>query len=238
MPVATPRYYFSFRSPYSWFATRLLSERYRDVGAQVRLVPYWEPGEQAAAELSERHGAKVLYAQMSKAKHLYILTDTKRMAAQLGYKMAWPVDRAPAWDVPHFAYVRAGLNGIGAPVMAELMAARWERGEDICQPDTIRRVAEKCAVEPEILLAAPGDPDSRAVGLSGLAEAYRQAVFGVPFFVAGRQRFWGVDRLALFVEAVRNADAAGRAPRCGGSNEPDERFPVGALDQDLAGGCG
>jgi 2-hydroxychromene-2-carboxylate isomerase len=239
MPAVAARYYFSFRSPYSWFATRQLFERYPDVAERVQFVPYWEPSNEVAEDLRRIHGAKVLYAPMSKAKHLYILADTKRMAAHLGYRLSWPVDRSPCWDVPHFAFIRAEAIGQGRRMMQEFMAARWELSENICDAGTVRRLAENCDIPADTFLQAPSDPATRSAGLVALSEAYRQSVFGVPFFTVGRQRFWGVDRLALFVAATRDAGlSGGEHGHLSGSPEQLIHIPVGAFDQDVVGGCG
>ena len=38
-----PRWYFSFRSPYSWLAYRDLISRYQDVAELIDWLPFWEP---------------------------------------------------------------------------------------------------------------------------------------------------------------------------------------------------
>lgn len=38
-----PRWYFSFRSPYSWMAYRDLMADHRDVAERIDWLPFWEP---------------------------------------------------------------------------------------------------------------------------------------------------------------------------------------------------
>jgi 2-hydroxychromene-2-carboxylate isomerase len=203
-----PRFYFSFRSPYSWIAARVLHERCDPHAHGLEYIPYWEPDGQTSAALAEL-GATVLYAPMSRQKHLYILQDVRRLARRLGYEHAWPVDSAPWWELPHLAYLEAQRRGRGLDFLWAVYDARWERGLDICRRETIRALAEQVGLEPTPLETAPDNPERRAEGVEALRRAHRDGVFGMPFFVDGRDRFWGVDRVELFIEAL-NAPAPGQ----------------------------
>ena len=88
---ANARVYFSFRSPYSWMAVERLTRAIPRIHDRAEFSPYWEPDERTLDALQKR-GADIRYAAMSKAKHLYILQDTKRLATRLGMRIAWPVD--------------------------------------------------------------------------------------------------------------------------------------------------
>ena len=51
------RYYFSFRSPYSWIATRVLEERLPGAyGGEIEYVPTWEPDDRTATLLGHGDG--------------------------------------------------------------------------------------------------------------------------------------------------------------------------------------
>lgn len=80
MSRKTPRFYFSLRSPYSWLAYRELMSRFADVAEVVQWRPYYEPDERSA-ELIRAHGAELPYAEMTRAKHFYILQDVARLTA-------------------------------------------------------------------------------------------------------------------------------------------------------------
>src|SRR5262245_62169356 len=100
MGTKRPRFYFSFRSPYSWMAARLLEERLDPRPYGIEYIPFWEPDEHTLSLLRSR-GSDFLYTPMSRQKHLYILQDIKRIATGLGYSMAWPRDRGNLWwDLP------------------------------------------------------------------------------------------------------------------------------------------
>ncbi|MCY0920176.1 DsbA family protein [Streptomyces sp. H27-G5] len=201
-----PRWYFSFRSPYSWMAYRDLVDRHPEVAGRIDWLPFWEPDEPALDEL-ERSNITLPYVPMSKEKHLYILQDVRRLARARGLDMVWPVDPAPRWEVSHLAYLAADRLGAGPEFIAETYRARWELGEDISDPDTMRRLGRTVGLDPEVLARAHEDPTIRASGLDALNSLHRDGVFGVPFFISGFDKFWGVDRLSDFV-AQLNARAA------------------------------
>ncbi|MCY0962923.1 2-hydroxychromene-2-carboxylate isomerase [Streptomyces sp. H27-H5] len=201
-----PRWYFSFRSPYSWMAYRDLVDRHPEVAGRIDWLPFWEPDEPALDEL-ERSNITLPYVPMSKEKHLYILQDVRRLARARGLDMVWPVDPAPRWEVSHLAYLAADRLGAGPEFIAETYRARWELGEDISDPDTMRRLGRTVGLDPEVLARAHEDPTIRASGLDALNSLHRDGVFGVPFFISGFDKFWGVDRLSDFVEQL-NARAA------------------------------
>ncbi len=222
------RFYFSFRSPYSWIAARAIEER--GIADRFEYVPYWSPDPITAARLAER-GGEMFYVDMSKPKHLYILQDIKRLVTRLGYPMKWPVDIDPWWELPHLAYLHARRLGRGHDLFWAAHRARWERGEDICTPEVIRRLAAELDLDPAALVGAPEDPEVRALGVDALYQAYEDNVFGVPFFVKGFSKFWGVDRMDELSSSLGRPSVLHEAP-------PLLTDRPGCYDTDSAGGCG
>ncbi|MCB5181520.1 2-hydroxychromene-2-carboxylate isomerase [Streptomyces antimicrobicus] len=197
-----PRWYFSFRSPYSWMAYRDLMDHYPDVADRIEWLPFWEPDTTAQEEL-ERSNIRLPYVPMSKEKHLYILQDVRRLARARGLEMVWPVDPAPRWEVAHLAYLAAADHGLGPQFIAETYRRRWQLGEDISQPDTMASVGKEIGLDPHVTRDAHENPEIRDKGLQMLNLLHRDGVFGVPYFIDGFDKFWGVDRLPGFVESVR-----------------------------------
>lgn len=226
-----PKLYFSLRSPYSWMAVRRLRQAVPDAFDQFDWLPYWEPDARTTKELAER-GAEFHYTQMSRAKHLYILMDTKRLAQAAGLSMAWPVDIDSWWELPHLAWLRARRLGRAAEFYDALIAARWERGEDICTSDVVRAAAVRAGVDPELAVTAPDDDDLRAEGVAALVSSYENDIFGVPYLLWGPHRFWGLDRVDTFLRAWRPDSTT---PPPGPTAPPDRAVPY---DTDTAGGCG
>lgn len=233
MAPRPPRWYFSFRSPYSWLAYRELTEHAADVADAIEWRPYWEPDE-ASARLLEAAGVQLPYVPMSKEKHLYILQDVKRLAAERGLTFAWPVDTAADWDVSHLAYLLAEDQGRGRDFIDAVYRARWEQGRDISDRATIASIGEELGLDPAALAGAADDPEIRRRGVEALRAVERDGVFGVPFFIHRHDRFWGTDRLPGFVASLRAPVAA-----LAGSRTPTAGFrPEPGGDTGHAGGCG
>ncbi|AHH99247.1 2-hydroxychromene-2-carboxylate isomerase [Kutzneria viridogrisea] len=230
----TPRFYFSLRSPYSWLAYRDLLARHPDLVPLLDWRPYYEPDEHSTRLITEL-GGDLPYTDMSRAKHLYILQDVGRLAAERGLELSWPVDKQPVWEVPHLGYLHAHRHGLGARYVDLVYRARWEQGRDICSRETIGEIGAELGLDPAAIAAASEDEQLRAEGAAVMVQAGRDGAFGVPFFVHGFTRFWGVDRLDAFAAHVRSAAA------------PAQRLPepvAGAVglgrspDDGHAGGCG
>jgi 2-hydroxychromene-2-carboxylate isomerase len=232
-----PRLFFSFRSPFSWLLIERMGRVAPGAIEQIELVPYWEPDEATAAALARR-GAAIHYAQMSKAKHLYILQDVKRLATDLGLAVAWPVDVDAWWEPSHLGWLAARRAGRERAFYDALVAARWQRGEDISRLETVAAAAEQAGCDGDAIVAAVDDPEIRAAGVQCLEQADQDDIFGVPYLIAGWRRFWGYDRLDAFLAAAGLADpgAGAGAPLAG---IPDAILAgAGMYDNDTAGGCG
>ncbi|MBH5335048.1 DsbA family protein [Streptomyces pactum] len=232
-----PRFYFNFRSPYSWLAYRDLLDRYPDVARAVEWHPWWDPDESDERALREA-GGSFSYVAMSRDKHLYLLQDVRRLARQRGLSVTWPVDEDPEWSVPHYAYFVALRAGKGPEYLERVHRARWLEGEDICDRKTVARLAEELGLPAERMATAADDPALRErEGLPALLTQSRDGVFGVPFFILGYEKFWGLDRLPAFVDAVRARSGTPAGPAEPESGGPDF-LTARAGEQGHAGGCG
>jgi 2-hydroxychromene-2-carboxylate isomerase len=234
---ARPRFYFSFRSPYSWLAYHDLMSGHRELASGLEWRPFWEPDDRSARMLTA-DGHRFPYVEMSRAKHLYVLQDVDRLRRARGLAITWPVDRNPVWEVPHLAYLAACDAGQGPRFIEAIYAARWQRGLDICAPATIAEVAGELGLDAGRLAGAAGDDSLRERGLAALVDVVDDGAFGVPFFVHGFAKFWGVDRLPAFLDSV---GAGGASPRAAAAvadpvSAADPAGPGG--DQGHAGGCG
>lgn len=254
--MSRPRWYFSLRSPYSWLAYRELLDRRPEVLEEVEWIPFWEPDEDFARLLAETDD-ELPYVPMSRAKSLYILQDVRRLAAERALRPAWPVDRAPHWEVAHLAYLVAAEHGAGPAFVDEAYRARWERGDDLSDPGTVAGLGDRIGVDGALLAGATGDPRIRRRGLDCLRSACADGVFGVPYFIVGHDRYWGVDRVRQFVAALHPSTPAapetspepatrpeqGTRPDPDTKPEPDTGAAVlvaaaAGPDTGHAGGCG
>jgi 2-hydroxychromene-2-carboxylate isomerase len=225
----TPVVTFSLRSPYSWIALEVARRHRPRLFDEVEMRPYWEPDPATASALAER-GADLPYRSMSRAKHRYILVDARRLARSQGLSIAWPVDVDPHWEVCHSAWIAAQELGVGERLYDALCAARWGLGSDICDPKVVASAAADAGLDPAIARAFE-DPTIREKGVRALYDAWYDDIFGVPYFRVGRDRFWGFDRLPLFLDAL-----AGVAPAPVDVPPKNEAAAPDAFD--TPGGCG
>ncbi|MEU6115236.1 DsbA family protein [Streptomyces sp. NPDC047117] len=230
----TPRCYFSLRSPYSWLAYQELTEHHPDLVEQLEWVPFFEPDALSARMLDDQ-GGRFPYSEMSREKNRYVLQDVGRLTKARGITVTWPVDRDPVWEVPHLGYLVAAREGRGHDYIAACYRARFGEGRNICDRATIADIGAALGIDRRRIADAADDPELRAEGLRALLDVCKDGVFGVPFFVHGFTRFWGLDRLDAFRTHLRSqAQPATSVP------EP----LVGAVglgrsaEDGHAGGCG
>ncbi|MEU7588389.1 DsbA family protein [Micromonospora sp. NPDC049230] len=230
-------FYFSLRSPYSWLTYLDLRDRYPDAMDAMRWLPFWEPDERTTRLIAEQ-GGRFDYSPMSRAKHLYILRDIRRLSRERNLEVTWPLDRNPHWEVSHLPFFAAQRQGVGRRYVDRVYQARWQEGRDISDPATI------AAIGAEIGLAdvadAVNDPVARQEGAAALAEAGRVGAFGVPFFVVDRDAFWGLDRLPQVISALRGhqAPASRTDDHAGDDALVAAAGGASSTDGGHAGGCG
>lgn len=232
---SAPRFYFSLRSPYSWLAYRDLMDRHAWLAAVLDWRPWWEP-DRRSEKLLAKAGGRFPYVEMSREKHRYILQDVDRLRRERGLRLTWPVDHDPVWEVPHLAYLAAADEGCGPQFIERAYTARWAEGRDICAPAAIAEIAAELGLPPGRLAGAAEDDEMRNRGAAALLAIEADGAFGVPFFIHGFRKFWGVDRLNAFVSSVRDGAAA---PGSGAAEPPGGEIPLRpGGDQGHAGGCG
>lgn len=198
-----PRHYFCFRSPFSWMAYRYLGRQLSDAQwSSIELVPFWEPDETTMAGLLAR-GGRFLYHTMSREKHLYILQDVKRLAADLGLAHVWPIDEKPWWELPNLVYFAAEQQGRGQAFVEAAFKARWEDGIDIHQLPALEKICADLGLDATLARRAPRQDQIREKAVTTALRWEKDGLFGVPFFVLGFNKFWGVDRVDAFVQALR-----------------------------------
>ena len=226
----SPRCYFNFRSPYSWLALHDLTTYHGDLVQRLDWRPFWDPSVESLALLAAA-GGRFVYTPMSREKHFYVLADVRRLATERGLRVTWPIDRAPRWELAHLAYSVAARSGVGTAYAMAISRARWEHGRDISDAATVVEIGADVGMDPARIVRLADDPAAAEHGTAMLMDAYRDGVFGVPFFINGREKFWGVDRLDAFVKTVRS----------GGPTAPEpvpETVATAAGDDGHAGGCG
>ncbi|EPH05559.1 hypothetical protein HMPREF1531_00988 [Propionibacterium sp. oral taxon 192 str. F0372] len=225
----TPRWYASLRSPYSWLALeRGIASRSPLLEAATMHI-FFEPGAEIKQFLDER-AITFHYTPMSRAKHLYILRDVRRLASRLGVAITWPDDSAANWEITAAACagVLAQDQARGKQLVLELSRARWTRGADLNNAEQVATLLNDGGF-PRDLATLHSRPEGRQLLVSVAERMDEDGVFGVPFFRVGRESFWGLERL----EEAEKHHCSSSAPW-----ESDGSVLGRGFDDDHAGGCG
>ena len=201
MPLTEPvRFYFSFRSPYAFFAYHRTGRALAGLPVRIERIPVFPPpdfpNDPAAVP----------------AKLSYIVRDGARIAREYGLApFRWSGDVDTPWMRPHAAWVFADDAGEADAFARAVFEARFCEARNVGADETLRDVAARCGLDPEAVVRAADDPGlHRRVGL-GMLKAREDGIFGVPFFAWRDERYWGNDRIEWLVRDVQRA-AGARVP--------------------------
>jgi 2-hydroxychromene-2-carboxylate isomerase len=180
------RVYFDPISPYVWLSVGAI-ERIEAAGARVVVEPV------LFAAMLDAHGQKGP-AEIA-AKRAYTFRDVMRQAARQGLEFTGP----PGHPFNPLTALRMCL---ALEVQAErrrfalaLLAACWERGADISDGQVLARIADRCALDGDALLAQAQQGEIKQRLAADTQQAIADGVFGVPTFRYGDELFWGGDRV-------------------------------------------
>ncbi|MGJ7916681.1 2-hydroxychromene-2-carboxylate isomerase [Massilia sp. LXY-6] len=194
---AAPRqvdFYFDPVSPYVWLAARAL-DRLEQAGGrvpvrvplQVHVVPVLFAG------LLKAHGN--LGPAEVPAKRTYLFRDMMREAARRGLPFAGP----PGHPFNPLTALRmcTALDGDAErrALALALIAACWERGEDISDAAVLARLADAAGFDGKGLLERAATPAVKQAVVAATDAAIAEGVFGVPTFRLDGELFWGGDRI-------------------------------------------
>lgn len=183
-PIVT--FYFDPVSPYVWLAAGAIA-RIEAAGAELVLQPV------LFAALLNAHGQKGP-AEIP-AKRAYTFRDVMRQAASRGLGFKGPPGH-PFNPLLALRMCTAIARQDQRRRFAQaLLAACWERGDDISDPAMLIRLADSCALDGAALAAAAQQPEVKARLANATEQAIADGVFGVPTFRVGSELFWGNDRI-------------------------------------------
>jgi len=122
--------------------------------------------------------------------------------------------RLATWlGVPFRFHGLTGVNSLAASraflwikqrdaALAKRFAARiyerlWVRAEDITPPEAAAEEAAALGIDRTELLTALGHDEAKRALKDAVDRAIERGVFGVPFFIADDEPFWGCDHLPM-----------------------------------------
>jgi 2-hydroxychromene-2-carboxylate isomerase len=190
---------FDVGGPNSYHAHRVLPDFCAAHGATVSYVPVLLGG---LFKATGNVAPMIRYAE-TPAKRNYELLEFQRFIDKHGltkFKMN-----------PHFpvntlllmrTIVGAGRLGVQPQAIEVAMAATWEDGINMGNPDAIRAAYGAGELDGSALLALAEDPSVKAELVANTEKAVARGAFGVPTFFVGDEIFWGKERLGQIAEAL------------------------------------
>jgi len=179
------RFYFSFRSPYAWFAAERWSAELGDTGAER--IPFFPTPGRFPNDPT-----------LVPAKYAYVVRDVGRLARGYGLELMPPHSLDTHWESSHAAFlgVQAARPERAEAFMLEMFRSRFSRGKDVGSIEVIADAARRASVDPGVATDGASSPALRAQVLDNLRLGQeRDGIFGAPSFVYRDELFWGHDRM-------------------------------------------
>jgi 2-hydroxychromene-2-carboxylate isomerase len=190
------RFYFSFRSPYSWLAFERAERAFAELPVELHYLPVFPPSNYQNDPAAVPNKLK------------YIRRDVERFAAAYGLPVKWPQARDCAWQRPHAAYLYARDQGaeLGYAFGLAVFRARFCEGRDLSDDAVFADLARQLGLDPTGVTAALDDTALQTRVVEGMIQgATEDSIFGVPLFVYRGEPFWGNDRIDWVVRAIEKA---------------------------------
>jgi 2-hydroxychromene-2-carboxylate isomerase len=183
----TIRFYFSFRSPYAWFAAERWQTELGDLQPSVDHIPFYPTRETFPNDPT-----------LFPAKLAYVVQDMRRVAREFELSLRPPPALDTDWARAHAAYlgVRNAQPTLAEAFMLEMFRARFSRGLDVALPEVIADAAARSGADAQTANEAAASPELQCeVGQNFSSGQKRDRIFGAPSFVYRDQLFWGHDRM-------------------------------------------
>ncbi|HEY9217318.1 MAG TPA: 2-hydroxychromene-2-carboxylate isomerase [Phenylobacterium sp.] len=195
----TIEFLFDFGSPNGYLAWKVLPAIAQRTGARLEITPVLLGG---LFKLTNNRSPMEAFGEI-KNKLAYEGLETRRFVKKHGL--------ADYRSNPHFpvntlmimrGLVAARRMGVGDPYLATVVAAMWERGLKMDDPQVVQGVLQEAGLDAQAILTATQDPEVKAELVANTESAATRGAFGVPTFFVGEEMFFGKDRLDQVEEAV------------------------------------
>ena len=185
------QFYFKFASPYSYLASLEVEDVAKSAGRTVEWLPIEIPAVWAA------HGVLDAYAAIRHLKRPYIMRDAMRCARMRGVVLATPSVSARDASTARLAYW--GLRNQESPIAKQFLQVVWHRyfgqGRSILDLDDLVEASNGIGLDANSIRRAAEWEGARRAQDSCNADAVASGCFGIPWFMADGEAFFGHDRL-------------------------------------------
>jgi len=195
----TLEFIFDFGSPNAYLALKVVPQIAQRTGAEIRLVPCLLGG---IFKLTGNQAPMTAFGGV-KGKLEYEALETRRFVEKHGL--------AAYRFNPHFpvntllimrGMIAAQRAGVADRYLDAVLAAMWEDGRKMDDPEVFVAVLDAAGLDGQALLQATQDPQVKAELAANTEAAAARGVFGIPTFFVGDEMFFGKDRLGQVEEAL------------------------------------
>jgi 2-hydroxychromene-2-carboxylate isomerase len=195
---------FDFGSPNAYLASKVLPGIAARTGAGINLIPCLLGG---IFKATNNRSPMEAFGEV-KGKLAYEGLETRRFVAKHGLSA---YRQNPHFPVNTLMIMRGLIaarrpdkveGGVGDRYLEVVLAAMWEQGEKMDDPDVVARVLTAGGLDAKALLEATQDPQVKAELVANTEAAVARGVFGIPTFFVGDEMFFGKDRLGQVEEAA------------------------------------
>jgi len=192
MRAPTIDFIFDFASPNAYLSRNALRDLAGRCGGEVRLIPCLLGG------IFKATGNQAPFTAFGhiKNKMAYEALEMQRFVTSHG------LDRYRS--NPHFpmntllvmrGMVAAQHAGVAERYVDAVLAAMWEAGQKMDDPEVVAAVLDAAGLDGAALLAATQDPVVKAELVANTEAAVARGAFGIPTFFVGDEMFFGKERL-------------------------------------------
>jgi len=195
----TIEFVFDFGSPNAYLALPPLREIAARHGATVKLIPCLLGG---IFKATNNRAPMVAFGEVP-SKLAYERLEMERFIARHGltrFRMNphFPVNTLLAMR----GMVAAQRMGIEDAYVAAVLAAMWEDGEKMDDPEVFVRVLDAAGLDGRGILDRTRDDGVKAELAANTEAAVARGAFGIPTFFVNGEMFFGKDRLAQVEEQL------------------------------------
>ncbi|MBA4210561.1 MAG: disulfide bond formation protein DsbA [Parvibaculum sp.] len=193
---------FDFGSPNAYLSWKVVPEIEKRTGTKFQYVPVLLGGIFKATN----NVSPVIANQGIRNKNEYQFIEIERFVKKHGltkfkFNPHFPVNTLQIMR----GAIAAEVENILPKYMDAVMAAMWEDGKKMDDPDVIKTVLDAAGIDGAHILARTGEADVKAKLAANTEEAVNRGAFGIPTFYVDDDIYFGKDRLRDVEEAILEA---------------------------------
>ncbi len=192
MVSATIEFIFDFASPNAYLAYRALPPLLARTGATLSLTPCLLGG---IFKATGNRAPMLAFADIA-GKLNYEALELRRFVARHGLAKFRMNPHFPINSLLLMRGMIAAAADVEAAYVEAVLAAMWEDGQPMADPDVVADVLRRAGLDADAILAAAQTDAVKQALADNTQAAVARGVFGIPTFFVGEEMFFGKDRLA------------------------------------------